>query len=126
MTPTRANIRLDDRPSRDRRQAYARRASRRHHSIAGAIRLPGIASRRRHGRPAMPRFGPLPSGSERGPRQSASRSPAGLPQRGHRPGQPDQQLQHRVPRVIERAARAEVAGWIAISCPKFTYLTKGG
>ena len=30
------------------------------------------------------------------------------------------------PDVIERAARAEVAGWIAISCPQFTYLTKGG
>jgi hypothetical protein len=29
------------------------------------------------------------------------------------------------PDVIERAAKAEVAGWIGVYCPKYAYLTKG-
>ena len=30
------------------------------------------------------------------------------------------------PDDIERAARAEVAGWIALYCPKYAYLAKSG
>jgi len=30
------------------------------------------------------------------------------------------------PGSIQRAAKAEVAGWIAVYCPKYAYLAKGG